>query len=108
MKLSPVKTRDAPTRRIGAAATGFAERNEIVLFDATTPSPSSNSLLTRIIPEEGAEAVDMDIYEDSKEGAFELAFCTDHAVYIYSFKYDFSKKKFTPLFDKPTRMLTSD
>lgn len=108
LKLSPVKTRDAPTRRIGAAATGFAERNEIVLFDATTPSPSSNSLLTRIIPDEGAEAVDMDIQENSKEGAFQLAFCTDHAVYVYSFNYDFSKKKFKPLFDKPSRMLTSD
>ena len=107
LRLSPVGQRDSATKRVGAAATGTAEQNEIVIFDATTSTPNASSICTRIVPEGGSEAVDMDITNGPEEDAYDLAFCTDRAVFIYSFKYDFATKKIDPLFGKPSRVLTS-
>lgn len=99
--------RETPTKRVGAVSSATAEQNEIVIFEATTSYPHKTSICKRIVPEDGSEAVDMDIASGTKEGAFELAFCTDHAAFIYGFKYDFSSRKLSSPFDTPSRILTS-
>lgn len=100
LKLSPVVSREAPKKRLCVAATGDAEKNEIVIFDATTATPDENSVCARLSPPEGLEAVDLDLTEESAEGSengkFAVAYCTDHEVYVCRLKYDFQSKQTSP------------
>lgn len=100
IRLSPVTSRESPKKRLCVAATGMAQKNEVVVFDATTATPAASSVCARLQPPEGAEAVDLDLTEESEEGAengtFALAYCTDDAIHVCRLKYDFQNKKTTP------------
>ncbi|KAF2484548.1 hypothetical protein BDY17DRAFT_240794, partial [Neohortaea acidophila] len=92
LRLSPSRQRPTGSSRIGAIATGFAKDSEIVVFDATTPTPEAADILTRIGLPEGAEAVDVDINE-SDDAVFSLAYCTDYDIYEQAFEYEFKTKR---------------
>lgn len=78
------------------AATGDAAKNEIVMFDATTAVPGESSVFARLSPLDGAEAVDLDLTEETDLGCFALAYCTDHEVFVSRLRYDFDSKKTIP------------
>jgi len=92
LRLSPAQKRDTGSKRIGALATGMARDSEIVVFNATNPTPDTKDILARISLPENAEAADMDISEPS-ESEFSLVYCTDHDIYEQTYKYDFQSRK---------------
>lgn len=94
LRLSPARKRESGNKRIGAIATGLApaKESEIVVFNATTSSPTPADVIQRVQPRDGAEAADIDIIEPS-EGAFAIAYCTDYDVYLSKLSYDFSARK---------------
>ena len=94
LRLSPSIRRESGSKRIGAAATGLAGKDEaqIVVFDATTATPGDADVLTRISLDEGAEAADLDIAEPVPS-EFSVAYCTDYDLCEQTFKHDFSSKK---------------
>lgn len=93
IRLSPVKSREVASKRIGAIATADAASHEIVLFDATIFLPTSASVLQRLHLD--SEAEDLDLAEYS-EASFGLVFCTNYEVYLYDLKCDFLKKTSVP------------
>ncbi|OJD38983.1 uncharacterized protein BKCO1_300046 [Diplodia corticola] len=96
LRLSPARLRESGSRRIGAIATDFNPVSELVIFDATTAVPSDWDVIQRINPEEGKDINDIDINESS-EGNFSVAFCTNHQVFVSRMTYDFEKKKATSI-----------
>jgi len=92
LRLSPAKGQTSASKRIGAIASSLSKDSEIVIFNATTASPSNSDVIQRIRPLQNAEANDIDIIE-SAEGDFKVAFCTQTEVYVSSIGYDFSKRK---------------
>ncbi|KXL50186.1 hypothetical protein M433DRAFT_156744 [Acidomyces richmondensis BFW] len=92
LRLSPAQKRDTGSKRIGAVATGLAQNSEIVVFNATNPTPDANDILARIGLPERSEAADLDISEPS-DSEFSLAYCTDYDVYEQTYKYDFKSRK---------------
>jgi len=90
LRLSRPDSREAGSKRLGAIATGFAPKAEIVLFDASE-TPDASSVRGRINLPEGQEANDIDIAEH-KSGQFGLVYCMDDAVYLHSCTYDFATK----------------
>lgn len=91
LRLSPVKSREAASRRIGAIATGHAAKNEIVLFNAMNAFPGGPDICARIEPSDGVEAVDLDLFE-TKGNSFALAYCTEDDVFVYNLTYNFESK----------------
>ncbi|KAB2576937.1 hypothetical protein DBV05_g4419 [Lasiodiplodia theobromae] len=96
LRLSPAQIRESGSKRIGAIATDFNPVSELVIFDATTAVPSDWDVIQRINPKEGKDINDVDINESS-EGNFSVAFCTDHEVFVSRMTYDFEKKKATSI-----------
>jgi prolactin regulatory element-binding protein len=92
LRLSPAKKRASGGKRIGAIASSLAEKSEIVVFDATNASPTSQNIIDRIEPLKNAEANDIDIAEP-KEGEFRIAYCTQSEVFLKTISYDFSAHK---------------
>ncbi|KAK8170128.1 hypothetical protein IWX90DRAFT_384245 [Phyllosticta citrichinensis] len=92
LRLSPAQKREAASKRIGAIATGLNPESELVIFDATTATPTNAEVIQRIYPKEGKEINDIDIAEES-EGEFSVTYCTDYQVFVRRFGYDFAKKK---------------
>lgn len=92
LRLSPAKGQSSASKRIGAIASSLSKDSEIVIFNATTASPSNSDVIQRIRPLQNAEANDIDIIEP-EEGDFKIAFCTQTEVYVSSIGYDFSKRK---------------
>jgi len=92
LRLSPVKVQASANKRIGAIASSLSKDSEIVIFNATTASPSNSDVIQRIRPLQNAEANDIDIIEPT-ESEFKVAFCTQTEVYFFSIGYDFSKRK---------------
>jgi len=107
LRLSPVTSREAPSRRICVAATGDAAKNEIVMFDATTAVPSESSVFARLSPPDGVEAVDLDLTEENDLGCFALAYCTDHEIYVCRLRYDFDSRKTVPSKPETTSVYTA-
>ncbi|KAK7521021.1 uncharacterized protein IWZ02DRAFT_452515 [Phyllosticta citriasiana] len=91
LRLSPAQKRESASKRIGAIATGLNPESELVIFDATTATPTAAEVIQRIYPKEGKEVNDIDITEES-EGEFSVAYCTDYQVSVRRFGYDFAKK----------------
>ena len=91
LRLSPA-SKSTGGKRIGAIANSLAKESQIVLFDATSASPSSADIIERIKPVQNAEANDIDIFE-TKPGDFLLAFCTQTDIYLQLVTYDFTAKK---------------
>lgn len=92
LRLSPVQRGSSGTKRIGAVATGLAKSAELVVFNATTATPGSDDVITRIEPEGGAEPQDLDLATTGAND-FSLAYCTDYDVCEQSYEYDFASKK---------------
>ncbi|KAK4570041.1 hypothetical protein LTR86_003011 [Recurvomyces mirabilis] len=92
LRLSPAQKRDNGSKRIGAVATGMAGDSEVVVFSATSATPSDADMIARIDLPEGDEAADIDITEP-EQSEFSLAYCTDYDLYEQTYKYDFSAKK---------------
>lgn len=92
LRLSPALKRANGGKRIGAIATGLAKKSELVVFNATTSTPGSEDIITRIVPDGGVEVADLDI---STPGVneFSLAYCTDYDIYEQTYQYDFTKKQ---------------
>lgn len=103
MRLSPVKSRDVASKRIGAIGTADAAQNEIVLFDATMFIPNASSVLQRLTLD--SEAEDLDLFEDAP-ASFALAYCTNYTVHLYRLSCDFDRKSSTPI-DKTPLLLHS-
>ncbi len=106
LRFSPVRSREASNKRIGAITTGFGRdkpeyESEIVVFDATMAIPKKSSILARITPKDGAQAHDLAINQDS-DSTFSLAYCTDYQVFLYSLTCDFSTKTPTPTTSEPS------
>lgn len=89
LRLSPPHRGESSSKRIAAVATGLAKKSQIVVFDATTPTPKTDDILTHI--DLSMEADDLDIAE-TEPGHFSVAYCTDFDIYEQSFKYNFEKK----------------
>jgi len=92
LRLSPAKGQASASKRIGAVASSLSKDSEIVIFNATTASPSNSDVIQRIRPSQNAEANDIDIIEPA-ENDFKLAYCTQTEVYVSQISYDFSKRK---------------
>jgi prolactin regulatory element-binding protein len=99
LRLSPASRRANGSKRIGAIANSLAKESEIVIFNATAASPSSADVIQRLKPLQKAEANDIDIYE-TKEGEFQITYCTQTEVYLQTINYDFAAKKATKVFPK--------
>ncbi|OQO04699.1 hypothetical protein B0A48_09622 [Cryoendolithus antarcticus] len=92
LRLSPVHRQSAEgSRRIGAIASGLAKQAEVVVFNATTPTPETADVIARIEPEDDAEVVDLDI-ANTGNNEFSLTYCTDHDIFEQSYQYDFATK----------------
>lgn len=94
LRLSPVARRDKSTKRIGALGNRDAESSEILIFDATTQTPSLSSV-KHAIDLEGKDAQDLDLWQSS-EGSFTLAYCTNFSIHILDLTYDFASKTCKP------------
>ncbi|KAI7122425.1 hypothetical protein KC316_g18136, partial [Hortaea werneckii] len=46
LRLSPAKKRDSGSKRLGAVATGMAEENEVIVFNATNATPDKEDIVT--------------------------------------------------------------
>lgn len=102
LRLSPVRSRDAVSKRLGVMATGMAaERNEVVVFDATTNLPGKDSICAHLKLPKDDEAVDLDIFEPTP-GTFDIAYCTDYNIYLYSLRHDFASKTSRPTSFEPS------
>ena len=95
LRLSPLKGDE--NSRLGAVVTGLATSGEVVVFDASKSRPSVEDIWGRIRLEEGQEAADVDIWEDS-DGGYQVAYCTDFEVYLYDISTDPKKKPSEPRF----------
>ncbi|EMC97135.1 hypothetical protein BAUCODRAFT_32874 [Baudoinia panamericana UAMH 10762] len=103
LRLSPAHKRESGSKRIGAVATGMAKSNEIVVFSATSATPSDSDVIARIDLPEDAEATDLDIVE-TDESVFSMAYCTDYDIYEQSYKYNFGSKKVEKTPNGPRRV----
>lgn len=92
LRLSPSQKRDSGSKRIGAIATGLSKDSQIIVFNATNPTPDPKDILTSIDLPGGAEAADLDIAEPD-EAEFSIAYCTDQDIYEQTLKYDFKTKR---------------
>lgn len=94
LRLSPSQKREPGNMRIGAVATGLApkEDSQVVVFNATNPTPETPDILARIDLPEGVEAADLDIAETAPS-EFSVAYCTDYDIYEQAYKYDFNRKR---------------
>lgn len=95
LRLSPARRKpqgSGASKRLGAIATGSAQKSEIVLFDATTSTPGERDVVQRIQPSNNDEAKDVD-WEEQEEGRFLLAYCTEGEVFLQRLSYDFDKRK---------------
>ncbi|KAJ9628574.1 hypothetical protein H2203_002475 [Taxawa tesnikishii (nom. ined.)] len=103
LRLSPARKRESASKRIGAIATGLANKSEIVVFDATkTPITKSEIITTMPLPR-GQEANDVDIY-DSGENEFSIVYCTDYDIFEQTITYDFQSRKAQFLPKNPRRI----
>ncbi|KAF2231883.1 hypothetical protein EV356DRAFT_470919 [Viridothelium virens] len=92
MRLSPVIQRDTPNKRIAAIASDLAPTNEeIVLFDATTSSPTNSDVISRISLPKNDRVMDVDIGEP-EAARYLVAYCTNYSVYVKDLSYDFASK----------------
>ncbi len=94
LRLSPAQPRKSGSKRIGAVASSLGLQGQIVVFNATTPTPGVSDVIQRIDTPTDSEAADIDIAEPS-EGDFLLAYCTDDEVLISRIEHDFSNAKST-------------
>jgi prolactin regulatory element-binding protein len=93
MRLSPPprSAASAPSKRIGAVASGLAgKENEIVVFSATSNRPQAEDIIRRIKLED--EANDLDIWDDG-DGQFKIAYVRDSSVHIQDVNYDFAQRR---------------
>ena len=104
--LTPISSTNDVDRRLGAASTGFATPNEIVIFDTRRLPPTESELRKRIELDKDTEAVDMDLTEHSN-GLYSLTYCTDRHVFVYEFNYDHQTSRFEALFDTPSRIFSN-
>lgn len=91
-KLSPVESREKPSKRLGAIVSGLSGYGEIVAFDASVATPTTKAVCSRINLGKDVEVLDLDIAQPY-ESTFAIAYCTDSKVYTYNIDYDFEKKK---------------
>lgn len=89
LRLSPARKSATGAKRIGAIASSLVQPSEIVVFDATTATPTAKQVLHSI--ELQSEANDLDIFETG-EGEFLLTYCTNTGVYLVPISYSFAKK----------------
>ncbi|KAI9659162.1 MAG: hypothetical protein M1831_003744 [Alyxoria varia] len=88
-------------RAVGAMASAFGDPDEVIIFDASTSPTENPQVCARFHPEDGQEAVDLDLIEmGGKE--FGLAHCTDDTVFATSFTYDSTTRKLELLYDPPS------
>ncbi|KAI7057588.1 hypothetical protein KC327_g16416, partial [Hortaea werneckii] len=106
LRLSPAKKRDSGSKRLGAIATGMAEENEVIVFNATNATPDQEDIVTRIQLPPGTEANDLDIIEP-RASEFSMAYCIDSDIYEQSYEYDFSTKKVEKTPNGPRRVYQS-
>ncbi|KXS99133.1 hypothetical protein AC578_9808 [Pseudocercospora eumusae] len=92
LRLSPVQKRDVPAKRIGAIASGLAQENEIIVFNATVQTPEDKDIITRIPLAGKDEAADLDIAQPD-QNLFSLVWCDDDSIHEQSYKYDFAQRK---------------
>ncbi|KKZ58524.1 hypothetical protein EMCG_05511 [[Emmonsia] crescens] len=83
LRLSPWKGLEAS--RIGAVATGLAPQGEMVVFNATSPTPGESDILGRIRLEGKDEVEDVDMLPGSEgeDGKFRVAFTDGTSIYIF-------------------------
>ncbi|KAI9714825.1 MAG: hypothetical protein M1820_000114 [Bogoriella megaspora] len=93
-RLSPVRRRDSPNKRVGAIATGLApeDQAELIIFNATVSKPEKSDIISRIQLEKHDEAGDIDIVE-SEESNFRAAYNTDYSIFLKNITYDFTSKR---------------
>lgn len=102
VRLSPAAPGKSGGKRIGVVASSLqGDENELVIFPAVSTKPSLSDVIQRI-PLKGYEANDVDIFES--EGAFQVAYCLDAAVYVQRFSYDFEKRKTSKKLEEPHRV----
>lgn len=101
LRLSPAHIRATGNKRIGAIASSFSSKSEVVIFDATVASPTINDMIARLEPQKNAEANDIDIWEVEPE-SFMVAYCTATAVYSVPVSFDFAKRKLRSKASEPT------
>ncbi|KAI7161391.1 hypothetical protein KC349_g2827 [Hortaea werneckii] len=106
LRLSPAKKRDSGSKRLGAVATGMAEENEVIVFNATNATPDKEDIVTRIQLPQGTEANDLDIIEP-RASEFSMVYCIDSDIYEQSYEYDFSTKKVEKTPNGPRRVYQS-
>ena len=95
LRLSPAQLTEKGSKRIGVVATGLSnkpDKPQLIVFNATNPTPSDADILTRIDLDEGQQAEDLDV-TTVEENEFSVVFCTEDGIHEQSFKYDFSSKK---------------
>ncbi|KAK5109486.1 hypothetical protein LTR62_006938 [Meristemomyces frigidus] len=103
LRLSPAQKRDSGSKRIGAVATGMARDSELVVFNATSSTPSEADLIARIDLPEGDEAADID-FAEPEQSEFSMAYCTDYDIYEQTYKYNFDTKKVEKTPNGPRRI----
>lgn len=80
LRLSPWKKENFP--RIAAIATGLAPQNEIVVFNANTPTPQESDVLGRVTLANQEEAEDLDLWDIDDEGSFRLIYSIGPSLYM--------------------------
>ncbi|OJD11091.1 hypothetical protein AJ78_08062 [Emergomyces pasteurianus Ep9510] len=83
LRLSPWREDDAA--RIGAVATGLSPQGEMVVFNATSPTPGEPDVLGRIRLEGKDEVEDVDMLpsSDGEDGKFKVAFTDGTSIYTF-------------------------
>jgi prolactin regulatory element-binding protein len=103
LRLSPSQSGSVSGKRIGAIASSLAEKSEIVVFNATTASPTARDVICRIEPPRNVEANDVDIF-DLANGQFRLAYITSAELFSTDIAYDFGGSKVKMAVKEPTAL----
>lgn len=91
LRLSPPQIKGSSNKRIGAVASGLAQKSEIIVFNATVSSLEAADIIAKLELPEKSEAADLDITL-TDEAEFSLAYCDEHNIYEQTYQYDFEKK----------------
>lgn len=106
-KLSKVKSRTSPSKRLCCLANSLAPESELVVFSATNVQPTAKDVLMRWSPIGNKEINDLDIFE-TQPGEFMVVCATAYEVYALPIQLDADTMKPKAPIAEPTCIRSSE
>jgi hypothetical protein len=106
-KLSKVKSRTSPSKRICCIANSLAPESELIIFPATTIQPTPKDVVVRWSPIGNKEINDLDIFETSP-GEFTVVAATAYEIYALPIQLDAETLRPKATISEPTCIRSSE